>query len=188
MDNMKNGIPCNDYLHTPKAKKNRIVFKFVNDDGNTPSSCTVQLGDIDPMTGAAITDMSFFTEYYKMVDHEVYIQGKETKNRLSLDGLTFDDGDDECERKHHYSTPAVDPFEDDESKDIHRLREATSSLTGRLADVYEAMLVQYSGGTERISMREIAAKWHVHVSQVYKDQEKIVRMIKKSFESSRNAE
>ena len=38
-----NGIPCNDYLHTLGAWQNRIVYRFVSDGTNTPSSCT-QIG------------------------------------------------------------------------------------------------------------------------------------------------
>ena len=74
-DAMTTVIPCNDYYHTVKAKKDRIIYRFVTQDSNTPSSCAIRLGDIDPMTGEAITDVELFTEYYRMVDHEVYVQG-----------------------------------------------------------------------------------------------------------------
>ena len=171
-------IPCNDYYHTVKAKKDRIIYRFVTQDSNTPSSCAIRLGDIDPMTGEAITDVELFTEYYRMVDHEVYVQGKETRNRLSLDGMTFDNGDDQKDRKAGFSTPAADPFDDDLPEDLLGLREIAGTLTGRLADVYEALLVSYAGGKERLSMREIADKWNVHISQVYKDKDKIIRMIR----------
>ena len=181
-------IPCNDYYHTVKAKKDRIIYRFVTQDRNTPSSCAIRLGDIDPLTGEAITDVELFTEYYRMVDHEVYVQGKETRNRLSLDGLTFDDGDDQKDHKTGFSAPAVDPFNEDLPEDILGLREIADSLTGRLADVYEALLVSYAGGKARLSMREIADKWDVHISQVYKDKDKIIRMIKEKISSSRKTE
>ena len=79
---MKNGIPCNDYYHTTKAKKNKIEFRFVTDDGNTLSACTVRIGDTDPVTGEPITDLDYFTEYYRLVEHQIYIQNKETKGLL----------------------------------------------------------------------------------------------------------
>ncbi len=180
-------IPCNDYYHTVKAKKDRIIYRFVTQDSNTPSSCAIRLGDIDPLTGDAITDVSFFMDYYRMVDHEIYVQHKETRNRLSLDGLTFDNGDDQTERKTGLSTPAFDPFDDDLPDDIFGLREIAASLNGRLADVYEALLVSYAGGKERLSMREIAEKWNVHLSQVYKDKDKIIRMIREKLGAGKEA-
>ena len=81
---MKNssGIPCNETRHTLKAEKDRIRFRFVTDDGNTPSSCTVGIGDVDPLTGEAITEMTFMREYYRLVDHEIYTYWKD--RRVSL--------------------------------------------------------------------------------------------------------
>ena len=181
---MKNGIPCNEYYHTPKAKHDRIVYRFVNDDDTTPSSCTVRLGDTDPLTGETIADLDFFTEYYRLADHQIYVQGKETKNRLSLDGMVFDGGDSQADQMEELSMPAEDPFSENEPEDVLRLRELAQSLTGRLADVYEALLVRYAGGKERISMQEIADKWGVHLSQVYYDRNKIIRMIRERIGSS----
>ena len=66
------GIPCNETRHTIKAEKNRINYRFVTEDSNTPSSCTIQLGDTDPLSGETITDMIFFKEYYRMEDHDIY--------------------------------------------------------------------------------------------------------------------
>ena len=175
-------IPCNDYLHTPKAKKNRIIYRFVTDDGNTPSCCTVRLGDTDPATGEAITDIGFFREYYRLVDHQVYIQNKETKNHLSLDGLTFEDGDDECERKTRFSVPAADPYAD-EPEDVLRLREIAASLNGYMADIYEWLLVKYAGGKEKLSLKIIAEKWNISLSQIYKDKDRIIRMIRENINS-----
>ena len=69
---MKKGLPCNETRFTNGKDRNRIIYRFVTDDPNTPSSCTIRCGDTDPQTGEAITDMSFFREYYRTVDHEVY--------------------------------------------------------------------------------------------------------------------
>lgn len=72
MDKMKKGIRCNEVRFTNGDKRDRIRFEFVSDDGVTPSSCTVCVGDIDPITGEKITDLTFFREYYRVVDHEVH--------------------------------------------------------------------------------------------------------------------
>ncbi len=178
---MKNGIPCNDYYHTLKAKKNRIEFRFVSGDGNTPSACTVKIGDRDPLTGEAITDLDFFTEYYRLVDHQIYVQNKETKGLLYMDGILDDEGDEKAEKNSQFSVPAEDPFGENEPDEILRLREVAASLEGRLADVYEAMLVKHAGGKEKISMSEIARKWGVSAMQISHDQKKIIRMIREKI-------
>ncbi len=179
------GIPCNDYRHISKAKKNRITYRFVTNDGITPSACTVRLGDTDPLTGQSISDKEFFMDYFRMVDHEIYVQGKETRNRLSLDAMVFDDGDNQFGHKSEYSVSAEDPFNEDTPEDILRLREVSASLTGRLVDVYEALLINHAGGKEKISLAEIAKKWSVSTAQVYKDKGKIIRMIREAFEKAR---
>jgi len=72
---MKNarGIPANQTRYTDRRKRERLVFEFVSDDGNTPSACTVRVGDKDPLTGETITDMDFFIrEYYREEDRQVY--------------------------------------------------------------------------------------------------------------------
>ena len=70
---MKNGIPCNETRFTNGKDRNRIVYHFVSDDGVTPSTCTVRIGDIDPMTGEPVTDMDFFLrEYYRLDDHQIH--------------------------------------------------------------------------------------------------------------------
>ena len=77
------GIPCNETRHTLKAEKDRICFRFVTEDGNTPSACTVSIGDTDPMTGETITDMTFFTEYHRMADHDIYSWWKSRRPALT---------------------------------------------------------------------------------------------------------
>ena len=175
------GIPCNEYYHTAKAKKDRIEFRFVSTDRNTPSGCTVRVGDTDPMTGEAITDIGFFREYHRLADYQIYVNSKETKNRLSLDGLVNDDGDSKLEKKKSLSVPACDPFAENEPDEILRLREVGASLTGRLADVFEALLVKYAGGKEKITFTSLAEKWGVSVTQIGFDRDKIFRMIRKAI-------
>ena len=69
---MKKGIPCNNTRRTNKKDQNRIVFEFVTEDNITASSCTVRIGDRDPLTGETITNMEFYLkEYYKLDEHQV---------------------------------------------------------------------------------------------------------------------
>ena len=176
------GNPCNEYIHTAKANKDQIVFRFVNNDRITPAECTVRLGDIDPMTGEVITDVGFFTEYYKLADHQIYKNRKETKNRRSLDCLLeADENDSYTENVKENRVPSTNPFAEDEPDEIVKLREIAAGLKGRLADVYEALLVQYAGGRETISLSSIARKWGVSVKQVCKDRDKIIRMIREGI-------
>lgn len=83
MDKMKKGIRCNETRFTNRDKRDRIRFEFVSDDEVTPSSCTVCVGDIDPMTGEKITDLTFFREYYRVVDHEVRENLKANRRKRS---------------------------------------------------------------------------------------------------------
>ncbi len=228
------GIPCNETRHTIKARKSRITFRFVTNDGNTPSACTVGIGDTDPITGETITDMTFFREYYRMEDHDIYSywksmkppltptekeQHNEKKARIAADfekqygyrpsnadlrWITddfmperftvsierFRDEEDnpECDRIKGLGIPSEDPFAEDEPEDILRLREAASSLTGRLANVYEALLVKYAGGKEKITMTSLARKWGVSIQQIYKDRDRIIRMIRKAVTASQEAD
>ena len=183
MKTARGNNPCNEYYHTVKAKKDRIEFRFVTNDRNTPSECTVRIGDTDPMTGGKITDITIMHEYYRLADHQIYVNRKETANRISLDGLVNDDGDSQLERKKKFSVPSEDPFAEDEPDEIVKLREIAASLKGRQADVYEALLVQYAGGKEKISMTDLARKWGVSVTQICKDRDRIIRMIREGIQT-----
>ena len=66
------GIPCNETRFTPKADRDRITYQFVSGDGITPASCTIKLGDTDPLTGEKLTDLEFFHAYYRQVDKEIH--------------------------------------------------------------------------------------------------------------------
>lgn len=115
------------------------------------------------------------------MDHQIYIQNKEVKGLLYLDGIKSDDDENKPDKKRILSIPATDPFDEDDPDDILQLREFASSLTGRLADVYEALLIQHAGGREKISMTSIARKWGVSVTQICNDRDKIIRMIKENM-------
>ena len=81
MDNMKKiqGIPCNESYFTNGKDRDQITFRFVTDDGNTPTTCTIRVGDVDPMTGEIITDLEIFKEYYKECDKQVHQTIKEMR-------------------------------------------------------------------------------------------------------------
>lgn len=218
------GIPCNETRHTIKAEKDKIRFRFVSDDGNTPSTFTVGIGDTDPLTGKAITDMTFFTEYYRMADHDIYSYWKdhrpyltpaEKKQReekkqsliadfekqygycpsesdihwltddfmperftVSIERFRDEEGTPENDRISGLGIPCKDPFEEDIPDEILRLRELAANLTGRLADVYEYLLMKHAGGKEKTTMKNIAKKWDVSTSQINKDKDRIIQMIR----------
>ena len=85
---MKKGIPCNETQFTNGRNRNRIIYQFVSDDGNTPSLCTIHLDDTDPITGEVITDISFFREYYRIVDHEIHQNLKCQRPNYTKDAKT----------------------------------------------------------------------------------------------------
>ena len=71
MKNIKS-IPANETQFTPKSGRNSITYRFVSGGRELLSRCTVQLGDTDPFTGEAITDVNLFREYYRVVDREIH--------------------------------------------------------------------------------------------------------------------
>ncbi len=68
---MKKGVRCNETRNDSREGRDRIRYAFLSDDGVTPSSCTVQLGDIDTITGEPVTDVTIFREYYRLKDSQV---------------------------------------------------------------------------------------------------------------------
>lgn len=68
---MKKGLRCNETWYVDGINRDRIRYEFVAEDGVTPSSCVIRLGDTDPRTGEKITDLTFFREYHRLVDHQV---------------------------------------------------------------------------------------------------------------------
>ncbi len=76
----------------------------------------------------------------------------------------------------------------EESVELQALREVGAALTGRKAEVYEAMLQREAGGKERLRFVDIAHKWNVSLKQITKDQEKIAAMVRKRAEEIRREE
>ena len=224
MDRMKKGIRCNEVRFTNGDKRDRIKFQFVSDDGNTPSSCTVCVGDIDPITGEKITDVTFFREYYRVVDHEVREnlkaeRRKQTPEEIArkekekekyirmfvkqwgyapsrddvlyhleqmenegyhLSAMVFEDdetGENTIDRQSEFCAE----MEEEESPQLQVLREVAGELTGRKAEVFEAMLQRAAGGKERLRFSDIARKWDVAPKQITKDQERIVEAVRKKL-------
>jgi hypothetical protein len=75
--------------------------------------------------------------------------------------MADEEGCNEIEHQLDCGSPAEDPPGLDVPDDITAMRELAASLTGRLADVYEALLIQHAGGREKITMSSIARKWGV---------------------------
>ena len=67
---MAKAIRCNDLQVVPKKDWGSLQFDFVSDDGLTPSSVTIRVGDIDPLTGEPV-DMTVLSRYYEQVNREV---------------------------------------------------------------------------------------------------------------------
>ena len=221
---MKKGIRCNETRFTNGEDRDRIKFEFLSDDGNTPSSCTVRLGDVDPVTGQPVTDLTFFREYYRLVDHQVhknlkaerpeyspqvkawrdrekaafieaftmrwgYTPSKDDvlyhleqlqKERWNQSLDTFvsqDTGESTLDWHMEFSVPSG--MDEDLPMELQALREVAASLTGRRAEVYEAMILRAAGGKERIRFSDIARKWGVSPKQITKDQEKIMEMVRR---------
>lgn len=233
MDTMKKGIRCNELRFTNGEDRMRIRYEFVSDDGVTPSSCTVRLGDTDPVSGEAVTDVTFFREYYRLVDHQVHKnlsaerrgltkeekvwremekmafaeafekewgyapsrddilyhleQGEPNRWNLSMQScVNRETGESTVDYMTEFSVPAETARE--ETVEEQALREVAESLTGRKAEVYEAMIQRAAGGKERVMFSEIARKWGVAQAQISKDQRRIMEMVRKRAEEIREEE
>ncbi len=80
---MKQGIPCFDYREIGPKGQNRIDFYFVTEGRDFRSSCSVSLGDTDPVTGEVIRDAGIFREYHRLRNREVYGNKKAVSVPLS---------------------------------------------------------------------------------------------------------
>ncbi len=47
-----------------------------------------------------------------------------------------------------------------------------------MADIYEWLLVKYAGGQVKLSLQAIADKWGISTTQIYKDKDRLIRMIR----------
>lgn len=221
---MKKGIRCNDTRFTNGEDRNQIRYQFLSDDGVTPSSCTVRLGDIDAVTGEPVTNVSFFREYYRVADHQVHKNLYAEKRELtpaekawrerekqafitefterwgyapSRDDILYHLEQIEEERYHlskelfvnkvtgfsnadwHTELSYTDSMDEDVPPELLALQEVAASLTGRLAEVYEAMIQRAAGEQERVRFSEIADKWGVNPVQITKDQKRIMEMVRR---------
>ena len=230
--------PANDVRKTPYSRRNQIQYTFVNEDNSTvPVSCTIRLGDVDPLTGKLI-DPEIFRRYHAIVDSEIYFNLKATHsepmlqrrakkqqiweetrsdfiarfgyepstetlsylieekminpNVRSLDDLSDREGgefdpvigsalrDEAAERSFDQVLEDMDDVQP-----LEILHAYAASLTGRLADVYEAMILRYAGGERNIKFVTVARKWGVSQTQIGRDQQKIMRDVRKAIEKAR---
>ena len=73
----------------------------------------------------------------------------------------------------------TEKIDDDIPTELQALQEVAASLTGRLAEVYEAMIQRAAGGQKRVRFSEIAGKWGVSPVQITKDQKRIMEMVRR---------
>ena len=228
---MKKGIRCNETRFTNGGDRDRIRYEFLSDDGVTPSSCTVRLGDVDPISGQLVTDLTFFREYYRLVDHQVHKnlqaerpdynpkrkawrekekaafvesftkhwgyapsrddvryhleQLEEERYKKSLDAFVSQDTGESTLDWHLEFSVSAEP-DMDVSPELQALWEVASSLTGRKAEVYEAMIQRAAGGKERVRFSDIARKWGVAPKQITKDQERIMELVQRKAAALRD--
>ena len=62
------------------------------------------------------------------------------------------------------------------------LHDFVSSLTGRLRDVYEMMILEVAGVADRDRGAEIGERWGVRRAAISKDRKKLMRMIREYIE------
>ena len=89
--------------------------------------------------------------------------------------VSFEDEDVASEEEEVTSEEEDSP---EESEDTEALREFARSLSGRLADVYQMLLIKTDAGADQPCWYELADKWGVSAAQITKDQKKIIRMIR----------
>ena len=99
---------------------------------------------------------------------------------LYYDSMRFPDDDSETEFMPEFSRNDPDPFGADLPDEVYALRELAETFTGRLGDVYEAMLANLAGG-KRITCRSLAAKWGVTYNRILMDRALIKNRIRKKL-------
>ena len=77
--------------------------------------------------------------------------------------------------------PEDNPFEE-VPETILRLREVAASLNERQTDIYNALLMKYSGGKEKITMSDLAKKWGVSVTRLCRERDRMIKMIRKRLQ------
>lgn len=71
------------------------------------------------------------------------------------------------------------PFDEEEPAPLQALREVAAELTGRKAEVYEAMIQRAAGGEVRVRYSDIARKWGVSPKQIDKDRKWIMERVRR---------
>lgn len=64
-------------------EKNAIRWIYSGSGDGIPAESVVRLGDIDPMTGEPITDVSWFHEYRKQTQREIYHNLKNAHGKMA---------------------------------------------------------------------------------------------------------
>lgn len=105
---------------------------------------------------------------------------------LSLSVLVNEEDRDDCCRHVELSTPA--DMDEEVPVELQALRDVAASLSGRKAEVYEAMIQRAAGGRERLRFGDIAAKYEVSPKQINKDTERIKEMVRRRAEELRRRE
>lgn len=100
---MKKVIRCNDLQVVPKKDWDTIQFDFVSDDGLTPSSVTIRVGDVDPLTGEVV-DLTLLSKYHKYVNREV---------RSNLGQIRLEKTKKELQKTRELKAALADQFEKD---------------------------------------------------------------------------
>ena len=101
---------------------------------------------------------------------------------LPIDNLDDDDedfSDTDTDLTDRYAEEALPGMESD---DTLALRAFARTLSGRLLDVYEMMLIRIDAGSEQPQLLELARKWAVSPAQITKDQARIRSMIREYSE------
>ena len=83
-----------------------------------------------------------------------------------------------------YADSLLEEDSPEESEDTEALREFARSLSGRLADVYQMLLIKTDAGADQPCWYELADKWGVTSGQISRDKKKIIRMIRKYSEQA----
>ncbi len=180
MDNMKKGIRCNETRNDSREGRNRIRFEFLSDDGVTPASCTVQLGDIDTVTGEPVTNLTYFTEYHRLKDAQV---------RKNLKAERPEPTEEEIAQRKARKQACIDAFrnrwgyapsKDDvrylmEEQERERWNMSVSVLvnedgkdhTSRHKELSEPAAVEEEESVEMQALREVAASLTGRLAEVY---------------------
>ena len=104
---MKKVIRCNDTQVIPKKDWGSIQYDFVSDDGLTPSSVKICLGDPDPMTGEPLADLTLFEKYHQFGYRQVrtnlkQIRPERTKKELAARRQAGREVAEEFEKRYGY--------------------------------------------------------------------------------------